>query len=112
MRHVITRDDLKSGEDSREQDEFNFAFGQMLRLQRDGEKTIRVEKVVVYESPLTAAIYESKKDAMGGQDCRELWVFHGTAQKNIDPIMANGFQVGSESGPVRIKNGDRHGRGV
>ena len=112
VRHIITRDDLKSGEDSREQDEFNFAFGQMLRLQRDGERTIRVEKVVVYESPLTAAIYESKKDAMGGQDCRELWVFHGTAQKNIDPIMASGFQVGSESGPVRIENGAVYGRGV
>lgn len=110
MKYEICREHLRSGADTREQDEFNFAFGQMLRLQADNQN-IRVKRVVVYENPLVATLYESKKQAMLRQGaCKELWVFHGTAEQNIDKIMTAGFKVGGDTVPVQ--NGAAHGRGV
>ena len=120
MKYEIYRKNLTDGADTREQDEFNFAFAQMLRLfgcQAEGKQIPQIERVVVYEVPLVATVYASKKQAMlgrqshPGQDCRELWVFHGTAEKNIEAIMTTGFKVGGE-GLIPIANGDAHGRGI
>jgi hypothetical protein len=112
MKHEINREDLQSGADTREQDEFNFASGQMLRLQPDGDaRDIRVRKVVVYENPFVAALYDSKQSSMIQTGaCRELWVFHGTAEQNIEAIMSKGFKVGGDT--IEISNGAVHGKGV
>jgi hypothetical protein len=113
LKHEIDREDLQSGADTREQDEFNFASGQMQRLQPDGDATnSRVRKVVVYENPFVTALYASKQSAMiQTGPCRELWVFHGTAEQNIEAIMSEGFKVGG-NGTIEIRNGAVHGKGV
>jgi cold shock CspA family protein len=104
IKYEITREALQSGEDSREQEEFNFACGQMLRL-GDG---MRVRQVDVYESPFVKTMYESKKERMPSS--RELWVFHGSAA--IEAIMTEGFKVGGRDYGISVRNGALHGHGV
>lgn len=106
LKYEIRQSDLVSGIDSREQDEFNFACGQMVRLH--SQQALKVHQVDVYENPLTEATYASKKDTMPSS--RELWVFHGTA--STDTIMTEGFKVGGRDPGVRVANGTAHGYGV
>jgi hypothetical protein len=108
--YVITRESLSSGEDTREQQEFNFAQGQVARLHvHDGG--VRVQRVYVFDVPLMSAVFASKKDAMPDGGGREIWVFHGTNKANIVPIMTGGFKVGGEEGH-EVANGVAFGRGV
>lgn len=42
-------------------------------------------------------------------DTKKIWVFHGTAEANIEPICCGGFRVAHGD---QIKNGAAHGHGV
>lgn len=46
-----------------------------------------------------------------GRPLEEIYIFHGTPEKNIASIMTEGFKVGGEEG-VPIANGAVYGRGV
>jgi len=96
--------------DTREQAEFNFAYGQMLRL-AENSRTYHVTQVDFYESPLVKAKYESKKKSMPHSN--EFWVFHGTKTEDAkNAIMTGGFKVGGQDTRVPIVNGKVHGNGV
>ena len=43
---------------------------------------------------------------------KEIWVFHGTAPKNIPLIMEGGFKVGGKAPGVGVANGTVYGNGV
>ena len=104
QRHTIKRESLEDGADCREQDEFNFVCGQVSRL---GARQ-RVVRVDVYEVPSVQSRYESMHAKMSLS--RELWVFHGTAARNITHIMTGGFKVGGAG--IAIANGNMYGSGV
>ena len=40
----------------------------------------------------------------------EMWVFHGSAQRNILPIMTGGFKIGGQD--IGVANGSVYGQGV
>ena len=106
-KHEVRAGDLRDGANSREQDEFNFASGQLERL-RGGARGSSVRQVDVYESPALDAAYAAAAAALPGS--REIWIFHGTP--SVDPIMASGFKVGGKDEGVGVANGSVHGHGV
>ena len=105
-KHEIHAAALHSGADTREQDEFNFACGQLLRL--SGHRT-PVRQVDVYDNPALDAAYAAANAALPAAS-RELWVFHGTP--HVDAVMASGFKVGGRDAGVAVANGTVHGHGV
>jgi hypothetical protein len=109
--YQIARESLLSGEDTREQDEFNFALGQVARLHSAGTQ-LRVQQVDVYNAPLLCAVFASKKEAMPDAGGRELWVFHGTTKSNISSIMLGGFKVGGQDDGCAVVNGTAFGHGI
>jgi len=113
VKYAIRPQDLHDGADSREQDEFNFACGQMNRLLGTTSSVVPrvVTQVDVYSNELCEATYASMKEAMPSS--REVWVFHGTGGDGIEGIMQSGFRVaGLDPGAPAMRNGNVHGRGV
>jgi len=108
-KHEVRAEDLRDGANTREQDEFNFACGQLERL-RGGRRGAPVRKVDVYESPALDAAYAAAAAALPGS--REVWVFHGTDAASVVRIMASGFKVGGKDAGVGVANGSVHGHGV
>jgi hypothetical protein len=107
----IQAKDLSDGANTREQDEFNFACGQLERLR--GGRGAPVRQVDVYDSPsLDAAYAAAAAAAVALPGSRELWVFHGTGAASVVPIMAGGFKVGGKDAGVGVANGLVHGHGV
>ena len=102
--HTIKRESLVDGTDCREQDEFNFVCGQVARLGAQ-RSVVRVD---MYEVPSVQSRYQCTHGKM--PHSRQLWVFHGTAARNVMHIMAGGFKVGGAD--VAIANGNMYGTGV
>ena len=93
-----------------ESDVFYTALGHYVRL--SGSTASRVQQVELYKSEKTTAAFEEMKNALKarGSPVKEMYVYHGTREANIEEIMINGFQVGGEGVPVR--HGSTYGRGV
>jgi hypothetical protein len=110
-KHVIRADALRGGADSREQDEFNFACAQLVRLHSGTRPraVLQVLQVDVYEDPNQDAAYAAVRETLP-EGSLELWVFHGTPQ--VDAIMVGGFKVGGLDAGVGVANGTVHGHGV
>jgi hypothetical protein len=108
--HSICASDLKESNNTRELEEFNFAYAQLQRLCPPSKKIMPiVRQVDVYESLVVSRNYAKKKSALA--QSRELWVFHGTPKiENVSAIMAGGFKVGGQG--VRVANGSAYGLGV
>ena len=119
MRHITDPGSI----DSLDCYHYNMAAGQFNRLfdpsgrrgpggRRSRGGALRVTAVDVYESPLTRMRYEQTRAAFAaaGKPAEEVWVFHGTSESAIAPIMATGFEVGGEA--VAMRNGQSHGAGV
>ena len=124
--YKIPASSLSESVDSKELDEFNFAAGQLMRLQgcnnhhlgaalsfgggsRNGGQ--RVIQVDVYENKALEEQWNSKKQQLGHSACKPFWVFHGTDTANIGQIMREGLKVGGKDG-VPITNGSAYGPGV
>jgi hypothetical protein len=97
---------------SRETDEFNKACAQFSRLCNAKRNT--VIQVDVYESEATRRAFEATKSQFKqlGKSTAEVWVFHGTKDRNIDSIMTTGFKVGGRDPGVPVANGSSYGKGV
>lgn len=103
------REETRGSEDSYENDQFNRAYAQFVKL---CGKNHTVTMVEVYESSSVEAAFEAKKDEFkrAGKPDVVKWVFHGTSERDIAPIMKGGFKVGGNE--VGVKNGAVHGKGV
>jgi hypothetical protein len=121
MRHITDPGNF----DSLDAMHFNMASGQFYRLfdpsrrrgpggRRGRGGALRVTAVDVYESPLAQTRYASTRAAFGeaGKPDDEVWVFHGTSESAIEPIMKNGFEVGGSGKGVAVRNAQCHGAGV
>ena len=95
--------------DSKELEEFNKAVGHYMRLM--GPCSRKVTQVDVYESPMVEKAFQDKETSFRAKkiDTKKIWVFHGTAEANIEPICCGGFRVAHGD---QIKNGAAHGHGV
>jgi hypothetical protein len=98
-----------TAEVSFEQHHFNIAAAQFLLL-LGGQR--RVMQVDYYDNPVTRQSFRAKKAELQrlGANTAQTWVFHGTADGNVQRIMASGFVVGG--GAVGIQNGAAYGNGV
>ena len=94
---------------SKELDEFNKAVGQYMRLM--GPSSRAVAQVDVYESPRVEKTFKDKEDEFkrNGIDAKMIWVFHGTAEANIEAICCDGFRVAHGN---QVVNGAAFGNGV
>mmetsp|Transcript_20504 Transcript_20504/g.33294 ORF Transcript_20504/g.33294 Transcript_20504/m.33294 type:complete len:157 (-) Transcript_20504:94-564(-) len=56
--------------------------------------------------------FEKKRSELinAGSDGKSIWVFHGTDEKNIVPIMTGGFKIGGQN--IAVANGTVYGQGV
>jgi len=104
-RHTILASSVADGSETRELQEFNFAYAQMKRLLTGRE--IQINKIDVYESPSVERNYEAKRLAM--HQSSERWVFHGSGY--VEKIATGGFKVGGQAG-VPVIHGARYGHGV
>lgn len=109
--YTIDRASLDS-RDTRDQQEYNFAMAQLVRLLPNAELPDRVE---YYESPSVTARFNTKKlsfEQISGKKQDPLWVFHGTSTQNVESIMTGGFKVGGVDKGIALAHGAAHGNGV
>ena len=97
------------GEVTREQQEYNQAYAQFVRLTSSNKTVVAID---VYVNPTVQSVYDQTKRSFAsqGKPSTEVVVFHGTRQEKIVPIMTTGFMVGGKQ--VAISNGDAYGLGV
>jgi len=95
--------------DSKELEEFNKAVGHYMRLM--GQSSRKVTQVDVYDSPNVEKTFQDKEADFRAKkvDTKRIWVFHGTAEDNIEKICCGGFRVAHGD---QIKNGAAFGHGV
>jgi hypothetical protein len=95
--------------DSKELEEFNKAVGHYMRLM--GQSSRKVTQVDVYDSPNVEKTFQDKEADFQAKkvDTKRIWVFHGTAEDNIEKICCGGFRVAHGD---QIKNGAAYGHGV
>jgi hypothetical protein len=105
----ITSASVAGGEVTREQQEYNQAYAQFVRLTSSNKTVVAID---VYVNPTVQRVYDQTKRSFAshGKPSSEVVVFHGTAQQNIVPIMTTGFKVGGAG--VAVANGTAYGRGV
>eukprot|EP00658_Telonema_sp_P-2_P041060 TRINITY_DN29367_c0_g1_i1.p1 TRINITY_DN29367_c0_g1~~TRINITY_DN29367_c0_g1_i1.p1 ORF type:complete len:597 (+),score=99.06 TRINITY_DN29367_c0_g1_i1:199-1989(+) len=91
--------------------EFNHASHQFRKLCGQDKTPIQID---IYDNRILSAAFHAKRAEFteSGRPADEIWVFHGTKQQNIEPIMQTGFKVGGVDVGVPVVNGAMHGNGV
>jgi len=87
--------------------EFRLAEGQFLRLNALTNQNYKIQSIELVHNKNLEAKFEAKKEELKKQGIEEcLLLFHGTAQKNIQPILERNFDISI------IANGRIYGNGV
>jgi len=87
--------------------EFRLAEGQFLRFNESSAKKYKIQSIDLVRNKKLEEKFEAKKEELKKnwkEEC--LLLFHGTPQKNIQPILQNNFDIGI------IANGRALGNGV
>ena len=100
-----------NSEDTEDLRHFNAASAQFQRLVHG--RGLRVRRVDVYggSQALHRRFIDTRdKFVLSKKGNKKVWVFHGTADANIEPIMTTGFKVGGAD--IAVAHGAAHGKGV
>ena len=86
----------------------------MVSRQLGRQNRVRVTQVDLYDVPDLHSQFIAKREEFSFVDpvhgTKTIWVFHGTREENIRPIMTGGFKVGGID--VEVANGRAFGTGV
>ena len=87
-------------------------FERLINRQLGGQSRVQVTQVDLYDVPDLHALFNAKRDEFSfeGKGTKTIWVFHGTREENIRPIMTGGFKVGGVD--IAVANGRAFGTGV
>lgn len=105
----------KAGGDPFLRSKFNEAFTQYkMMLGAEGKLVVKSVEYYGYEHSTMQQAFDKKQQDFKARKVSDsvIWVFHGTAETNVEPIMTGGFKVGGKDTGVGVVNGAAYGHGV